>query len=223
MRSTLKSLTNRVSDLRVPQTVRETWEKREALLERGREASLQQLEALQTRAEQTQLWQTVTEIRESRERLLQTQNELQTLRLTHDEQTATVAQLKQTLATERDRMSSRIDEVVRDQSEVLVAGIATPLAQLAMQTHLAEAGQPVRAQDMVQVGKRLLTTLNDSGVTLIGEIGSDVPFDPTLHQPLMSSQLIDEGEPVMVRMAGVMYADKVLKKVGVTRSDSNRG
>ena len=68
---------------------------------------------------------------------------------------------------------------------------------------------------MLLVAKRLICTLEDSGLTIVGQVGETVSFDSNLHEPLSSSTSITPGTEVVVRFAGVSYQGKVIRKAGV--------
>ena len=147
------------------------------------------------------------------ESTLALQTELQTLRLELAERETAIATLKQDLERQRQGETSRIEAARQSAIENLFEQIAPPLSQLLTQTHLVEQqGKTVQPQDILTVTKRLIRTLETSGLTLTNAVGDTVPFNPNLHQPLSSNQEIPSGTSVVIKMPGLGYGQKNLKK-----------
>jgi len=155
------------------------------------------------------------------ERLLELEREVQTLRLELQERERIVANLKSELERQRRHESARITEVVQTQMEQLLTDAAAPVAQLLTQAHLLEMeGKPVQAKDVLAIAKRLVRILEDRGLTLEGNVGKRVPFDPNRHEPLNSEASIKPGESVVIKFVGVSYQGKIVKKAGVVKEES---
>lgn len=155
--------------------------------------------------------------RRADEGVLALEREVQGLRLQLEERNREVANLRTALARQRGGEASRIRDTAQAQIEQLMADIATPVAQIYTQAHLADLGKPVAATDMVAVIKRLLRPLEDNGLTAEGTIGKIVPFDPDRHE-LLSVDAVSPGQRVVLRIAGVTYKDKILRKSGVEKA-----
>lgn len=54
-----------------------------------------------------------------------------------------------------------------------------------------------------------------TGMTALESIGAVVPFDPNRHQPLSQGAQVDPGEPVRVRIPGLVLQGRVLKTAAV--------
>ena len=148
-------------------------------------------------------------------KLLTLEREIQNLRLELTERNQLIDQLKQQLEQQRTSESNNIDSAVQNQIEQLLTDTAAPVTQLLTQAHLLEDGKPVQAKDVLLVAKRLIGTLEDNGLTVVGQVGETVSFDSNLHEPLSASSKVSPGAEVVVRFAGVSYQGKVIRKVGV--------
>jgi molecular chaperone GrpE (heat shock protein) len=153
------------------------------------------------------------------ERVLALEREGQSLRLKLEELEQSLASLKGELERQHSSASARVAGAVQAQVERLLADAAAPVAQLLTQAHLLEVeGKPVQAKDVLAVARRLVRTLEDSGLTLEGSIGQAVPFDPNRHEPLGAGGFPEPGQPVVVRFVGVAYQGKLLRKAGVEKA-----
>ncbi len=145
------------------------------------------------------------------------EGQIQTLQLDLAERERTIATLKQELERRRLGASAEAHGAVQAQVEQLLADLAAPVAQLLTQAHLLEVeGKPVQTRDMLAVSKRFVRVLQDNGLTLAGQVGETVPFDPNYHEPLNTQAALTPDQAVVIRFVGVVYQGKVLRKAGVT-------
>lgn len=149
------------------------------------------------------------------EKLLTLERELQSLRLELTERDQLIDKLKQQLEKQRTSENNNIDSAVQNQIEQLLTDTAAPVTQLLTQAHLLEEGKPVQAKDVLLVAKRFISTLEDNGLTIVGQVGETVSFDSNLHEPLSASTAINPDGEAVVRFAGVSYQGKVIRKAGV--------
>ncbi len=152
---------------------------------------------------------------QSNEKLLTLEREIQNLRLKLTERDQLIDKLKQQLEQQRTSENNNIDSAVQNQIEQLLTDTAAPITQLLTQAHLLEEGKPVQAKDVLLVAKRLISTLEDNGLTIVSQVSETVSFDSNLHEPLSASTAINQGTEVVVRFAGVSYQGKVIRKAGV--------
>ncbi len=147
------------------------------------------------------------------ERVLELERELQSLRLELVEQKRVSENLKLELERQRGGESSRLAAI---QLEKLFSEISTPVSQLITQAHLFNAeGRPVQAKDVLAVATRLIRTLEDHGLSLDGNIGQMVEFDPNRHEALSMEEEVEPGQPSIIRLVGISYQGKLLRKAGV--------
>lgn len=149
---------------------------------------------------------------------LESEKEIQNLRLELTERDRLIDRLKQQLEQQRTSENNNINSAVQNQIEQLLTDTAAPVTQLLTQAHLLEQGKPVQAKDVLLVAKRLIRTLEDNGLTIVGQIGETVSFDCNLHEPLSANSEVSPGVEVVVRFAGVSYRGKVIRKAGVELS-----
>ncbi|MFW6694012.1 hypothetical protein [Streptomyces sp. MAR4 CNX-425] len=149
-------------------------------------------------------------------RELDLERRLQECRLTLAERDADVRRLRAEL--DRARASSADDAARRGQARVeeLVEAMGAALVQLATQAQLHDGGAVrVRTDDVVAVGARLVRSLGAAGVATLGALGEEVPFDPDRHDPLSMSSAPETGTRVRIRVVGLRYGDRVLRRAGV--------
>jgi molecular chaperone GrpE (heat shock protein) len=147
------------------------------------------------------------------ERILELEGNLQSLRLELAEQKRTTEKLKLELERQRGGESARLAAA---QVEKLLSDVATPISQLLTQTHLLKVeGRPVQASDVLAIAARLVRALEDHGLTIEGAIGQSVAFDPNHHEPLSIEEELQPGQEVVIRMVGLAYRGKLLRRAGV--------
>lgn len=147
------------------------------------------------------------------ERVLELERELQNLRLELEDQKRTNNKLKQELERQRGSESNRL---VAAQVEKLLSDAAGPASQLLTQSHLLKVeNKPVQAGDALAIAVRLVRVLEDHGLTLEGEVGQVAAFDPNKHEPLSADAEVNRGEDVIIRLVGVSYQGRLLRKAGV--------
>lgn len=150
------------------------------------------------------------------ERSLETDRELQVLRLELDERNRLTDTLKADLERQRGGEQDRVEAVVKLRMERLLHGAAGPIVQLCTQAYLLEkAEQEIRTRDVLSVARRLIRNFEDQGLTLQGNIGESVPFDPDLHEPLTKDNAAHSGAPVVIRFVGIAYGGSIIRKAGV--------
>lgn len=151
------------------------------------------------------------------ERLLALKREIQQLRLELAERDRVTAQLRRQGEVEEGRVASAGEA----RRERLLSEAAAPVAQLLTQAHLLEVdGRPVQARDVLAVARRLVRLLEDEGLMLEGTVGQKVVFDPGRHDPLSAEALFTAGQPVIVRLVGVSYQGRILRKAGVDQAET---
>ena len=150
--------------------------------------------------------------------MLALERQVQSLRLELTEQPQLVANLKNELQRQRDAEDARLADAVRAQIGRLMTNAATPMAHLLTQAHLLEVdGKPIQVHDVLGVARRLVRMLEDNGLTLEGQVGATLPFDPNRHEPLSAEAALQPGETVVVKFVGASYGGIICKKAGVAR------
>lgn len=158
-----------------------------------------------------------------REARLALEAQIQTLRLDLQEREAHIARLREELSRARAEAAKEASAQAEDQLVRLLEAISGPAAQLHLQNHLAQAHQkPVQARDVLSNVRRLLAKLEDAGLRFEGKLDAEVPFDPDLHQPMSSDTFSARGESVVVRIAGVFWQGRALRRADVELVTSAR-
>ncbi|GAA2107298.1 hypothetical protein GCM10009802_02250 [Streptomyces synnematoformans] len=147
---------------------------------------------------------------------MELERQLQECRLALAERDQSVRRLRADLDRARDASG---DEAVRQghaRVEELVEAMGAALVQLATQAQLHRNGTvEVRADDVVAVGARLMRSLSAAGVDTLGTLDEEVAFDPGRHDPLSMSSAPEAGARVRIRVVGLRYRDRVLRRAGV--------
>jgi molecular chaperone GrpE (heat shock protein) len=150
------------------------------------------------------------------ERALALEREAQMLRLELQERDRFIAELKADMTRVVRGAERAMAEGLLTAYERLLSEFALPFAQFLTQEYLLEVeGKPVQARDVLAVARRLLRLLEDEGLTAEGRIGDTVAFDPDRHEPLGGDFAPNRGEPAVVRMVGVSWHGRVLRKTVV--------
>ena len=148
--------------------------------------------------------------------MLAAEREAQELRLELTERDKTMAAMREALARSQDQERSRAAAELQARFERLLSALAAPAAQVLMQGALLEAGsRPIESKDVLSVAKRLVRALEDEGLRFEGDVGATVDFDPNHHEPLSGSQALTPGQAVLVRVPGVSFHGKILRRAGV--------
>ena len=150
------------------------------------------------------------------ERLLELEREAQNLRLSLADRAKELATLQGALDRQRAGEEARVSEALQQQWDRLFSEGATPVAQLITQAHLLEtAGQTVQAKDVLAVAKRLVRLLEQQGMKIECNVGETVCFDPNRHEPLSAEAAPAVNQAVVVRLVGISYRGKMLRKAKV--------
>jgi molecular chaperone GrpE (heat shock protein) len=152
----------------------------------------------------------------SDERVLALERACQALRLELEDAQRSLTHAGHDLERERGGGRERVEQASRARVEHLLGAMASPLAQLATQAHLAEAeGRQVAVGDVLAVARRLLRSLEREGVEQVGSVGVAVAFDPALHESIGAAAPLEAGSPAVVRFVGFAYKGVTLRKAGV--------
>lgn len=152
------------------------------------------------------------------ESVLRLERELRELRLVVAERDRSIERSHAVLERLRGGAEQDAEQRARADVERLVAAIGAPLVQFVTQDHLHRSGKvSVRVDDVLRVGASLVRVLREAGVDTVGEVGEAEPYDPERHDPLSAETSVAAGEEVVVRVVGLRYRGRVLRKAGVDR------
>lgn len=152
--------------------------------------------------------------------VLEFKRELQELRLQLAERDRTIKQSRAELERLRGGAEQDAQQRARSDMERLVTAMGAPMAQLVTQAHLHRSGAvEIRVEDVLRVGTRLVRALRDAEVDTVGEVGEAEPYDPERHDPLSADEPVATGDQVVVKVVGLSYQGRILRKAGVDRED----
>ncbi len=99
----------------------------------------------------------------------------------------------------------------------LLQEASSPLSQLALQVHLANKDDvSLSATDVLVHVKRLITVFEQHGLTIIGQPGEVLSYDPSRHEPVDTGSY-PTGLAVRVRYPGIAYETTVIRKSAVEK------
>jgi molecular chaperone GrpE (heat shock protein) len=156
------------------------------------------------------------------ERLLGLERDLQTVRLELEETKLLLNATRHDLDLLGRQSEENKAHGVRGQLEKLFQALAGPATQLMAQDYMLNVrGKPLKAQDIQASCNRLLGILQNHGLEIQGTIDQTVQFDHNFHEPLSLDEAIKHGDEVVVRMSGISYHGKVLRRAAVTKESSS--
>ena len=101
--------------------------------------------------------------------------------------------------------------------ERLLAGLASPIAQLRLQGHLLESGREVCARDVMALADGIASGVEQMGLERTCQPEERTAFDPDTMAPLRAGEDIRAGDPVTVKLIGFRHAGGVLLKALVEK------
>jgi molecular chaperone GrpE (heat shock protein) len=117
----------------------------------------------------------------------------------------------------KSRISGREQTAIRTERLAFLRRILPVVVQIPTINHAVSSGVSLLTKDVLEVLRPLDQMLTDMRFERIGEVGQELPFDPTRHHLMedesSSSQLY---ERVIVRFVGYIYENEVLAKAEVT-------
>ncbi|WP_035985780.1 helix-turn-helix domain-containing protein [Leptolyngbya sp. KIOST-1] len=128
-----------------------------------------------------------------------------------------VSQIK-ALRQECDRLQTQLAnqaETVRQQvQQQAIAQLEPWLTQWPTAVHAAQQKPDLPAQKLVPLVRPVEALVQQWGVSPIGSVGAEVPFDPQLHQPRAGNP--SPGQPVRVSHVGYRQGDRLLYRARVS-------
>jgi len=163
-----------------------------------------------------------SELSATRERLMQSERELQAMRLELEEKERALRSAQHDLGVQQKQMESALAAMTQARTEQMFSELAAPVAQIVTQSYLfATENKLLQPKDVIAAAKRIVACLKNHGLQLEGEVGEICGFDGDLHEPLSLDESVQAKEPVMVRMVGISYQGKILRRAAVTRQSAS--
>lgn len=146
-------------------------------------------------------------------------SETQQLRLELEECRTKLATVQDQYKRQHAESAEYIEQAVNSKLQALMSAVANPVTQLNSQIHLHQnEGKEARVQTLITLSRQMMRALQDEGLELKGTIGEEVPFDPNQHEMLGDTPAVAEKTSVVVRVAGVQFAGKWLRRMGVVQA-----
>jgi len=146
------------------------------------------------------------------------QRETQSLKLELEERDKMLAAAHNDLSVLQKNAESQTDRMIRERMEQLFVDLGAPLAQAVTQDYLSSAqGKTIQPKDLLAVTRRFVGCLKSHGLELMGTIGEATDFDPKIHESLSLDEKIEQGERVTIRMVGLSFMGKILRRIAVSR------
>jgi molecular chaperone GrpE (heat shock protein) len=137
-------------------------------------------------------------------------------RLELEEARRELEQLRQEYARREQRAVEEVAAAGRESLLRVGRRIGPLLSQFATMRALAAQGKEVRREDLLTMAGKLEKAFAESGLAVIGEVGSEAAFDPKIHQRLSGGDVKD-GDSVRVRFIGYAFGETVVTKALVSR------
>ena len=90
------------------------------------------------------------------------------------------------------------------------------LLQLPSAAHAAQNNPNMLAKNILPLLRPIDALLQRWGITAIGSVGAEVPYDPQQHQLMEGSAEIETGDIAIVRYVGYMQGEKLLYRARVS-------
>jgi molecular chaperone GrpE (heat shock protein) len=156
------------------------------------------------------------------ERLLGLERDLQSVRLELEETKLLLNATRHDLDLLGRQSDATRAHDVRGQFEKLFQALAGPATQLMAQNYMLNVrGKALKAQDIQASCNRLLGILQNHGLEIQGSIDETVHFDQNFHEPLALGEAVKDGDEVVIRMSGISYHGKVLRRAAVTKASTS--
>lgn len=144
------------------------------------------------------------------------QNKIRVLETELFEKNQRVSFLEKELRIQKDQFQLSAQDVQKQNLENLITDLAPILVQWKTQQHLSSTqNSTLSAKDVLRVFVQLEKQLAQKGILFSGEIGSTTGYDPDQHFLLGSNQLILPEHPVTVKICGINFNNKMIRKIGV--------
>ena len=155
---------------------------------------------------------------QARLRILELERELQHAKLDLDDAGVQLNAALHDLSLLNQQASDLKISEIRSKFGSLFQDLSAPLAQLLTQDYLQNVqGKSLNGKDVQATLQRLIRNLKKHGLEIVEEVGSSARFDSVKHEALDLDDTIKEGEDVLVRMCGIGFAGKVLRRASVSK------
>lgn len=145
--------------------------------------------------------------------------ELQSTRLEFEKERKVFDQVQQDFAYFATIAETATNEEIDRKLEKIFLDISSSVSQLMTQDYLlSKSGKPVQAKDVLSVSTSIVKTLLRHGMETVGKVGEETQFDLNAHEPISVEEAISANENVTIRMVGIAYKGKILRRASVSKS-----
>lgn len=144
------------------------------------------------------------------------ENLLQRFRREHSEDQTVVMRLRAEIDRLKREQNTLKEESVLTAYQSLFTDLSSPISQLLLQLHLSgNQDNSLTAADVLVHVKRLVGSLEQHGLTVVGQPDEIQRFDPNVHEPINQRFQPAPGEPVRIRFPAISYQGSFLRKSAV--------
>lgn len=162
---------------------------------------------------------TSTELDLANARIRELDIELQSTRLEFEEERKMHSRIAQDFANYRTKSETATNEEIDRQLEKMFLDISGSVVQLMTQEYLLnKSGKPVQVKDVLNVSSSIVKTLVRHGMETVGIVGEETQFDLNSHEPISVDEAISANENVTIRMVGIAFKGKILRRASVSKS-----
>jgi molecular chaperone GrpE (heat shock protein) len=152
--------------------------------------------------------------------LKQLERTLQDSRLESEAQTQLIRRLTRDLHESKEKSRAQNTGDRDAHMEALFTDLASAVGQIMTQAHLSGQGQTLQVEDVVNSAMSLISQLKERGLETYGNIGERAQFDANRHIALQMQDAPQDKEEVTIKVPGVMYNGKILRRAYVTANES---
>ena len=120
----------------------------------------------------------------------------------------------------RDESESQSRAYAKAGLERVFKPVSSALCELLAQMGLADQGVKLDIGDVFVHVRNLVLVLEQYGLKVSCNVGDKVEFDPAVHEPFGDKDSPALGETVLVRVPGMYFESKVLRKAVVQKLES---
>jgi molecular chaperone GrpE (heat shock protein) len=131
----------------------------------------------------------------------------------------TISELKQELINREAMLQQaenshqeKLKQLLETKLSNLFGGLASPLAQLALQRALASEGKEIKPENIFKLLSAIENVLEEAGLKHIHQSGEIHAWNPENMSPVMPGITFTEGENVLIRLPGYVYKGKYICK-----------
>lgn len=134
------------------------------------------------------------------------------MQLAIDELKQSLDNQKLLLANSEKSKEILVTQTMDSRMQHLFIGLASPLAQLALQRALASEGKEIKPENIFKLLSAIENVLEEAGLKQIHQSGEAHPWNPENMSPVMPGITFNEGENVLIRLPGYVYKGKYICK-----------